>query len=76
MRVKTSMRGSGMKEKGMDMVFLLKEMVIILKVTGLMILEKDKVHTFITIRISCSLESGWPTNPRPVFTLKLKMTTK
>lgn len=75
-RTKTSTKASGTKENAMDMVFLQKEMVTILKVIGSMILEKDKVHTFIMIKISCLLESGSLTNLKLVFTQKLKMTMK
>jgi|OM-RGC.v1.037686458 hypothetical protein len=47
-----SMRANGTREREMDTESLLKEMEIILKVTGSMISVKDKAPTSIVIRIS------------------------
>ena len=52
------MKVNGMKEKETAMVFLLKEMVIILKVIGLTINVRVKVLTFIVIKINSLLENG------------------
>lgn len=46
------MRGNGMKVKETGMAYLQKEMVIILKDTGLMIREKVKDPTSIVTKIN------------------------
>jgi len=67
------MRANGMREREMDTESSLKEMEIILKVTGLMISVKDKALTSIVIRISFLSVSGLTTNQRLEFIPKLKM---
>ena len=56
--MKTSTKDSGMRAKEMDTEYSPSEMVITLKVTGLMISGKVKAVISITIRTSFSLENG------------------
>ena len=67
------MKVNGMKENEMDMVSLPKETVITSRVIGLMTKERVKVLTSTATKTSFSSESGLMTNPRLVFTPKLKM---
>ena len=61
---------NGMRVKEMVMVYLPREMVIILKAIGLMIIVKGKAHISIVIRISYSLENGLMTNQKLVYIQK------
>ena len=60
------MKVNGMKVKETDMVFLPKEMVIILKDIGLMIKEKVRAHISIVTRTNFSLANGLMTNQKLV----------
>ena len=62
-----------MRARGMVMAFLPREMEIILKAIGLMIIVKVKDHISIVIKINYSLVSGLMTNQKPVYIRKSKM---
>ena len=59
-----------MKERGMDMEYLLREMEIISKDIGLMIKEKDKAVTIIMIKINYLLVNGSMINLRQEYIQK------
>lgn len=63
-----------MRGRGMGMEYSRRGMGITLRDIGSMIREKDKAVTIIMIRISYSLVSGSQINPRPVSTLRSRMT--
>jgi len=73
MRMKTFMRGNGMKAKEMGTGFLQRETVIISKAIGSMIKEKAREATTSVKRINYLLVNGLMTNLNVEFIQKLKM---
>ncbi len=72
MLMKTFMKANGMRERETDMEFWLKEMEIILKVTGLTTWERVKAVTITMIKINYSLVNGFKINQRQESILKLR----
>lgn len=69
----TSMKDNGTKEKETDMVFWQREMVIISKDIGSMTNVKAKDHTSTVTKTNFSSVNGLMTNQKLASTLKLKM---
>ena len=71
--METFTKDNGTKVNETDMEYLRKEMVIILKDTGLMTKEKVRAHTFTATRTNFLLVNGLMTNQKQECTPRSKM---